>query len=53
MNSKCSVMPLLPDDADLRAMVARFQSVQQQLTEPCYSGDKLLSTLTLHHAMYA
>ena len=39
-------------DAALRVTVAAFQRVQQQLTEPCYNGDKLLSLLTLHHAMY-
>ena len=53
MNSKPSVTPLLPDGANLCATVAAFQRVQQQqLTELCYNGDKLLSTLTLHDAMY-
>jgi IS605 OrfB family transposase len=44
---------LLPDDADLRATVAAFQRVQQELTEPCYHDGQPLSALALHHAMYA
>jgi putative transposase len=49
---KRSVTILLPDDADLRATVAAFQRVQQELTEPCYHDGQPLSALALHHAMY-
>ena len=52
MDIKRSVTILLPDDADLRLTVAAFQSVQQNLSEPCYNEGKSLSALALHHAMY-
>lgn len=53
MDIKRSVTILLPDDPDLRATVAAFQRVQQDLSEPCYNDGKSLSALALHHAMYA
>jgi IS605 OrfB family transposase len=53
MDIKRSVTILLPDDSDLRATVAAFQRVQQDLSEPCYNDGKSLSALALHHAMYA
>jgi IS605 OrfB family transposase len=53
MNIKRSVTILLPDDHDLRATVAAFQRVQQQLAEPCYNRGQPLSAIALHHAMYA
>jgi IS605 OrfB family transposase len=52
MDIKRSVTILLPDDDDLRATVAAFQRVQQELAEPCYNAGKPLSALALHHAMY-
>lgn len=52
MDSKRSVTPLLSDGVDLRATEAAFQCMLQQFTEPCYNGGKLLSTPTLHGAMY-
>jgi IS605 OrfB family transposase len=52
MDIKRSVTIPLPDDRDLRATVAAFQRVQQDLSEPCYNHGKPLSALTLHHAMY-
>ena len=53
MDIKRSVTILLPDDKDLRATVAAFQQVQQQLAEPCYNTGQPLSAIALHHAMYA
>lgn len=52
MDIKRSVTILLPDDADLRATVAAFQRVQQDLSEPCYHEGEPLSALALHRAMY-
>lgn len=52
MDIKRTVTILLPDDDDLRATVAAFQHVQQDLSEPCYNDGKSLSALALHHAMY-
>ena len=53
MDIKRSVTILLPDDADLRATVAAFQRVQQDLTATAYNDRKPLGALALHHAMYA
>ncbi len=53
MDIKRSVTILLPDDSDLRATVAAFQRVQQDLSETAYNSGKPLSALALHHAMYA
>src|SRR5690348_1433992 len=53
MDIKRSVTILLPDDSDLRATVAAFQRVQQELAEPCYNNGQSLSAIALHHAMYA
>lgn len=53
MDIKRSVTILLPDDADLRATVAAFQRVQQDLTATAYNDGKPLGALALHHAMYA
>lgn len=53
MDIKRSVTILLPADTDLRATVAAFQRVQQDLSEPCYHDGEPLSALALHHAMYA
>lgn len=53
MNIKRSVTILLPDDGDLRATVAAFQRVQQDLSETAYNQGKPLSAIALHHAMYA
>lgn len=53
MDIKRSVTILLPDDSDLRATVAAFQRVQQDLSEPCFHDGKPLSAIALHHAMYA
>ncbi|HEX6123098.1 MAG TPA: hypothetical protein VFY89_08055, partial [Ktedonobacterales bacterium] len=44
---------LLPDDDALRATVAAFQHVQQDLSEAAYHEGKPLSAIALHHAMYA
>lgn len=52
MDIKRSATILLPDDPDLRATVAAFQRVQQELSEPCYNNGAPLSALALHHAMY-
>src|SRR5258706_53263 len=52
MDIKRSVTILLPDDDDLRATVAVFQRVQQNLSEPSYNSGKPLSALALHRAMY-
>jgi IS605 OrfB family transposase len=52
MDIKRAVTILLPDDADLRATVAAFQRVQQELSEPCYHDGQPLSALALHHTMY-
>lgn len=52
MDIKRSVTLLLPADNDLRATVAAFQRVQQDLAEPAYNQGKPLSALALHHAMY-
>ncbi len=52
MDIKRSVTILLPDDDALRATVAAFQSVQQDLSGPCYNEGKPLNALALHHAMY-
>ena len=38
MDIKRSATILLPDDPDLRATVAAFQRVQQELSEPCYNN---------------
>ncbi len=43
---------LLPADDDLRATVAAFQRVQQQLTTHCYHDGEPLGALTLHRACY-
>jgi hypothetical protein len=53
MEIKRSVTILLPSDSDLRATVAAFQRVQQDLLESCYHDGKPLSALALHRAMYA
>jgi putative transposase len=52
MDIKRSVTILLPDDSDLRATVAAFQRVQQDLSEPCFNDGKPLSALALHYLMY-
>src|SRR5258708_19186750 len=52
MDIKRSVTILLPDDDDLRATVAAFQRVQQNLSEPAYNSGKPLNALALHRAMY-
>src|SRR5215831_6340259 len=53
MDIKRSVTILLPEDSDLRATVAAFQRVQQDLSETAYNQGKPLSAIALHHAMYA
>jgi putative transposase len=50
---KRSVTILLPEDSDLRATVAAFKHVQQDLSETGYNKGKPLSALALHRAMYA
>lgn len=40
MDSKRTVTILLPDDNDLRATVAAFQRVQQDLSETAYNQGK-------------
>jgi len=52
MDIKRTVTILLPDDDDLRATLAAFQRVQQNLSEPAYNSGKPLSALALHRAMY-
>ncbi len=52
MDMQRSVTILLPDDADLRATVAAFQRVQQQLTEPCFNEGKPLGALALQRGCY-
>jgi hypothetical protein len=42
MDIKRSVTILLPYDADLRATVAAFQRVRQDLSEPCSNGGQPL-----------
>ena len=44
---------LLPDDTDLRATVAAFQRLQQDLADACYHDGKPLGALALHRALYA
>jgi IS605 OrfB family transposase len=53
MDIKRSVTILLPDDRDLRATMADFQRVQQDLSETAYNDGEPLSAIALHHAMYA
>jgi IS605 OrfB family transposase len=53
MDIKRSVTILLPEDSDLRATVAAFQRVQQDLSEMAYNRGKPLSAIALHHAMYS
>ena len=53
MDIKRSVTILLPDDSDLRATVAAFQRVQQELSATCFHDGKPLRALVLHRAMYA
>ena len=53
MDIKRSVTILLPDDRDLRATMADFQRVQQDLSETAYNDGQPLSAIALHHAMYA
>jgi len=53
MDIKRSMTILLPDDRDLRATVAAFQRVQQDLSETAYNDGEPLSAIALHHAMYA
>jgi len=53
MDIKRSVTILLPDDGDLRATMAAFHRVQQDLSEACYNDGKPLSAIALHRAMYA
>ncbi|HEY7093791.1 MAG TPA: transposase [Ktedonobacterales bacterium] len=53
MDIKRSVTILLPDDRDLRATMAAFQRVQQDLSETAYNDGEPLSAIALHHAMYA
>ena len=50
MDSKRSVTILLPADADLRAPLAAFERVQQELTAPWYHEGQPLRALALHHA---
>src|SRR5215469_18882494 len=52
MDIQRTVTILLPDDADLRATVAAFQHVQQQLSEPCYNNGQPLGALALQRACY-
>ena len=52
MDIKRSVTILLPNDSDLRATVAAFQRVQQDLSEAAYNQGMPLSAIALHHAMY-
>jgi putative transposase len=52
MDIQRTVTILLPDDADLRATVAAFQCVQQELTEPCYHDGQPLGALALQRACY-
>src|SRR5215467_1188395 len=53
MEIKRSVTILLPNDSDLRATVAAFQRVQQDLSERAYNQGKPLSAIALHRGMYA
>lgn len=53
MDIKRSITILLPDDSDLRATVAAFQRVQQDLSVLCFHDGKPLGALALHRAMYA
>jgi putative transposase len=43
---------LLPPDEDLRQTLAVFQTVQQQLSAPCFNGGQPLSAGALHRACY-
>ena len=43
---------LLPDDADLRATVAAFQRVQQELSASCFNDGQPLSALASHRKQY-
>jgi putative transposase len=43
---------LLPADEDLRQTLAVFQTVQQQLSAPCFNGGQPLSAVRLHRACY-
>jgi IS605 OrfB family transposase len=52
MDIKRSVTILLPNDADLRATVAAFHHVQQDLSESCFNEGRPLNALALHRAMY-
>jgi hypothetical protein len=52
MDIKRSVTILLPDDADLRATVAAFQRVQQDLSEAAFNAGEPLGALALHRAVY-
>jgi len=51
MDSKRSVTILLPADTpDLRATLAAFERVQQELTAPWYHEGQPLRARALHHA---
>jgi len=52
MDIQRTITILLPDDNDLRATVAAFQSVQQHLTAPCYNAGSPLGALALQRACY-
>jgi putative transposase len=43
---------LLPPDEDLRQTLVVFQTVQQQLSAPCFNGGQPLSAVGLHRACY-
>jgi putative transposase len=43
---------LLPPDEDLRQTLAVFQTVQQQLSAPCFNGGQPLSAGALHRVCY-
>jgi putative transposase len=43
---------LLPPDEDLRQTLAVFQTVQQQLSAPCFNEGKPLAAVALHRACY-
>jgi putative transposase len=53
MDMQRCVTIVLPDDSDLRATVAAFQQVQQELSEPCFNQGRPLGALALQRARYS
>ncbi len=53
METQRAITILLPDDADLRATLGAFCSVQNAVTEAAFNGGKPLRAVALQRAVYA